>query len=322
MKKLSIVILNYNSLKLVRDCLESFARHSPKVDYEIIVVNNDGNTKEFGKFSHHYPELKFIQNSGNWGFSSGCNLGARIATGEYLLFLNPDTQLNDTPAIDTMVDILEQDPNIGVCGCRTVTKRGIGNELSWSNPWLLIRWVRVIHDVINKSKIDKMFSEDKDIWFPGFVGGSALMLNVDDFRKIGGWSDDKYWMYCEDSDICFKVENSLGKKIALVRNCSIDHVGGGASKIDSDTTLMLKLEMIISTHNYIYHNSGALSRIIILPQYILKSTVPAFTKLFLSVVFYNREKIKKYQYLSVGIVKYYLKSIKRRTWKSSKLDIQ
>lgn len=318
--KLSIIILNYKSLRLIRDCLESFVRHSPKTNYEIIIVNNDDNEKEFSDFSNDHPELKFIQNSGNWGFSSGCNLGASIATGECLLFLNPDTQLNDTPAIDKMLSVMELDNKIGVCGCRTVTEKGVGNEVTWTNPWLLIRWIRAIHDIINKSKIDKILPKGESVWFPGFVGGSAIMLSTTDFNKVGGWSDDKYWMYCEDSDICYKVEKFLEKKIALVRDCSINHVGGGASKVDDNSTLMLKLELIISTHNYIYHNSGPVSKIIILPLYILKSTIPTFIKLFLSVVFYNRRKIKKYKYLTIGIVKYYLKSIKRGTWKSDKLD--
>jgi GT2 family glycosyltransferase len=146
------------------------------------------------------------------------------------------------------------------------------------------------------------------------------LLNASNFNKIGGWSDDKYWMYCEDSDICYKVEKILGKKSALIRDCSINHIGGGASKVDDNSTLMLKLELVISTHNYIYHNSGLISRVIILPSYILKSVVPPLVKLLLSVMFFNQKKIQKYKYLTVGIIEYYIKSIKRRTWRSDKLD--
>jgi GT2 family glycosyltransferase len=321
-KKLSIVILNYNSLELINDCLKSFKRYSPRIDYEIIIVNNDGNAKDFDDFSKNYPEIRFIQNSGNWGFSNGCNLGASVSNGEYLLFLNPDTQLNETLSIEKMLDILEKDESVGVCGCRTITSKGIGNEITWTSPWLLVRWIRLIHDVVNKSKNSEIFAKDKDIWYPGFVGGSAIVLNTNDFKKINGWSDDRYWMYCEDSDICYKVKKTLGKRIALVRDCSINHIGGGASKVDDSSTLMLKLELIISTHNYIYQHSIGLSRMIILPLYIIKSVFPPFIKLLLSILIFNQKKANNYKYLTVGIVRYYLKSIKRRTWKSDKLDVR
>jgi GT2 family glycosyltransferase len=321
-KKLSIVILNYNSLNLINDCLKSFKKYSPRIDNEIIVVNNDNNNKDFDDFSRKYPEIRFIQNSGNWGFSNGCNLGASFANGEYLLFLNPDTQLNETPAIDRMVDALEKDESVGVCGCRTITEKGIGNEISWTSPWLLIRWIRAIHDIVNKSKNKKKFAEEKDIWYPGFVGGSAIVLNTQDFNNINGWSDDRYWMYCEDSDICYKIEKNLGKRSALVRDCSINHISGGASKVDDSSILMLKLEMVISTHNYIYQHSVGLSRITILSSYILKSLFPPFIKLSLSLLFFNKKRTNRYKYLTVGIIRYYLKSIKRRTWISDKLDVK
>jgi GT2 family glycosyltransferase len=103
--KLSIIILNYHSLEVIKECLNSFEKYPPKVDYEIIIANNDDKKQEFNDFATHYPQIKFIQNTGNWGFSSGCNLGASIASGEYLLFLNPDTRLNETPAIDKMLEV-------------------------------------------------------------------------------------------------------------------------------------------------------------------------------------------------------------------------
>lgn len=319
MKKISIIIVNYNSLNLVSECLASFKKYTPKTNYELIIVNNDDNKERFRDFSQEYPNVRHVQNSGNWGFSSGCNLGAEIATGDFLLFLNPDTQLNETPAIDTMLSLMEEDENIGICGCRTVTARGIGNEISWANPWLLIRWIRLIHHTLNYNKLRVRFAENKDIWYPEFVGGSCLMIKTSDFKKINGWSSDRFWMYGEDSDICYKMTKKLGKVVALIRNCSIDHVGGGASKIDSESTLRLKIEMVISTHNYIVKNANGISKIIILSMYILKSTLPPFLKLLLSLLFFSKKNIKKYSFNFFSIIRYYADSLKRKTWKSNKL---
>lgn len=320
--KLSIIILNYNSIELIKDCLKSFEKYPLKTDYEIIIANNDNNKKAFNDFATNYPKIKFIQNTGNWGFSSGCNLGASIANGEYLLFLNPDTQLNKTPAIDKIIEVLQSDKNIGVCGCRTITKRGIGNEISWTSPWLLIRWIRAIHGIVYKSKNAKRFAKDKNIWYPDWVGGSVIAIKTNDFNKINGFSDDKYWMYCEDADICHKMQFLLNKKSALIRDHSINHIGGGTSKINDSQILTLKFEMVISGHNYIYHNSKGLLRIIILSFYILKSFSSPIVKMILSALLLNRKKFNKSRFFTTEIIKYYLKSIERRTWASDKLSVK
>jgi GT2 family glycosyltransferase len=320
--KLSIIILNYHSLEVIKECLNSFEKYPPKVDYEIIIANNDDKKQEFNDFATRYPQIKFIQNTGNWGFSSGCNLGASVASGEYLLFLNPDTRLNETPAIDKMLEVLENDKSVGICGCRTVTSKGIGNEISWSSPWLLIRWIRAIHKAVYSSKNAKRFQEDKNIWYPDWVGGSAVTVKNDDFEKISGWSDDKYWMYCEDPDICSKMHKIMHKKSALIRNCTIEHIGGGASKTNDEQTLMLKMEMIISSHNYIYHNSNKLSRLFILSTYVLKSFLSPIIKMLLSALLFNKKHLVKNKYFAREITKYYIKSIKRKTWRSDKLEYE
>ena len=322
MKKLSVIILNYKSLNLIKYCLESFEKYPPCIDYEIIIANNDDNTKDFIKFGKNYSKIKFIQNTGNWGFSSGCNLGASIAEGEYLLFLNPDTQLNETPAIDKIIDILENDIRVGISSCRTITRNGAGNEISWSSPWLLIRWIRAVYSIFNKSKNSKRFPEEENIWYPDWVGGSAVALRKNDFNKINKFSDDRYWMYWEDADICNKMKKKLGKKSALIRDHSINHIGGGCSKNTDHQALMLKMEMIISAHNYIFHNSNGIQRVTILTLYVFKNITSPIIKLALNTLLLNKKNIEKYKYITIATIQYYLKAIKRRTWRSDKLDYE
>ena len=96
---LSVVIVNYRSWALLTKCLDSFKEYPPKLNYEIIVVDNDSKDDQFDKFNKKFTDIKMIANSGNYGFSSGCNLGASVACGKYLLFLNPDTTINSDNAI-------------------------------------------------------------------------------------------------------------------------------------------------------------------------------------------------------------------------------
>ena len=80
---LSIIIVNYKSWEVLAKCIMSFNKHKPHTSYEIIVVDNDSQDGKFKKFQQQFNEINLIANSGNYGFSSGCNLGAGYAIGEF-----------------------------------------------------------------------------------------------------------------------------------------------------------------------------------------------------------------------------------------------
>ena len=321
MNKLSIVIVNYNSLGMIKSCLDSFEKHPPEVIYEIIIANNDDNIEDFNSFAENYREIKFIQNTGNWGFSSGCNLGASIANGEYLLFLNPDTKLNESPAIDKMVETLEHDKSIGICGCKIVDSEGEENTVpSWNNPWFFIKSIKKIHDIIYRHQNSQKFDKKKEVWYPDVISGAILMIRSNDFNKINGWNDDKYWLYSEDRDICNRISKQLNKKLAMLRNYDIYHLYGGASQ--GSCPLMLSMEIIISRHNYIYYNNNGFSRAIIMFFYISKSLFTPIIKLFFNILLFNNKKIAKNKFHIIKTIKYYSNSIKRKAWNSEKLKYE
>ena len=315
---LSIVIVNYRSWKLLEICINSFKKFTPKLTYELIIVDNASNDGNLSKFIKNYDALKFYVNKGNFGFSSGCNLGAKHASGEFILFLNPDTELNQSPAIDTMFNFLKENDNVGVVSCRTIMPNRIGGEISFSSPWLLIGWIRSIYKFLNKKKLEERFDDSEDIWYPDWVGGSVMMFERQIFNEIKGFDEDTFWMYYEDPDICNKLKK-IEKKSAIIRNVSINHFGGGASKVDSNSTLMLKTEMIISAHNYILKNSKKLEKIIIFPLFILKSTIPRVIKTLIYLPLFRSENFKKNLILLKSILLYYVSSFRRKTWKSTKI---
>ncbi|RKZ18914.1 hypothetical protein DRQ17_02265 [bacterium] len=112
--KLSIGIVNYNSLDYVKKLLDSIKRNPPSVPYEIIILDNasvDGSV-EFLKKEKGIKKILLRENS---GFSHGCNLIGKRARGKYLLFLNPDVVV--TPkALDKLVEFMEKNPQCGVAG--------------------------------------------------------------------------------------------------------------------------------------------------------------------------------------------------------------
>ena len=114
---ISIIIVNYKSWKVLRNCLNSISQiNIDGVEIETIVVDNASNDGKLTDFKNDFPNINFIENSGNNGFANGCNLGANNAKGNYLLFLNPDTVLNKV-ALSKMLNYYQQNKNCGIVSC-------------------------------------------------------------------------------------------------------------------------------------------------------------------------------------------------------------
>ena len=100
---ISIIIVNYRGWKALDECLESIDSISSKTfSFEVIIVDNFSNDGQFPVFKQKYSKFTFIENTGNNGFSDGCNFGAAIAKGNHFLFLIPDTKLT-LEALETIL---------------------------------------------------------------------------------------------------------------------------------------------------------------------------------------------------------------------------
>jgi len=316
---LSIITVNYKSWDLLEKYLASFKKYPPQLSYEIIVVDNDSQDGRFDNFSNQYPTIKFIQNSGNHGFSNGCNLGALNANGKYLLFLNPDTELTADNAIDTMYGFIESHSEVGIVSCRTTTPTGEGREINFLNPWLLIPLIKQIYKYVNKEKIRKKYPENATVWYPEWITGSIVFISSQLFNQIGKWNDKRYWMYHEDPDLCLKVRRE-GKEIALLRNVTIKHINGGVSRSSVESTIRSKTEVIISSHNYIQEHTDGMTRALIHFLLVIKTLLPIII-LMIALPFFWIKKYRIQLHVLLKSSQYYLNAIYRRTWRSSKLDI-
>jgi len=318
--ELSVIIVGYKSWNVIDSCLKSFKLHPPKTNYEIIVINNYPDDNEFDSFIKKHPEVKFINNKGNYGFSNGCNLGAKHSIGKYLLFLNPDTELTSDNAIDAMIDLLSNDNSVGLTSCRTTTPSGkIEREMLFSSPWLLISFVRQIYKLLFKIKLQEKFKHDAEIWHPEWVGGSVIMISRSLFDEIKGWNQARFWMYHEDPDICNRVRK-LDKKIAIIRNKTIKHIGGGTSRKNNKTTIMAKTEVMISSHNYIQINTNSIARPILHILFSTSSIATLLIKSIFSLITLNTSKFNVYIFTIIGMLKYYFFAIREKTWKSQKIQ--
>lgn len=314
---LSIIIVNYRSWAYLKDCLSSFERFPPNVSYEIIVIDNDSKDNKFEEFSAEHLDITLVKNTGNYGFSHGCNTGAKLAVGDYLLFLNPDTELTKDNAIDAMFEYLNQHADVGIVSCRNITPNGHGEEVRYLSPWLLFGYVRMFYRLIHKDSLAIRYSDKSGISFPDWITGSVVLISTPLFKQIGGWNDQRYWMYYEDPDICYKVKKQ-NKKIALLRHVTIQHAEGGASEANIESIIRSKTEKTISAHNYIQEVSSGGSRLLLHILFFLKNQVNLIGIIF-NIPLFWKKKFKVKTGVFINTWKYYLQAIYRRTWKNPRL---
>ena len=121
---ISIIIVNYKSWAHLQNCLLSLEGiDQDSFSFEVIVVDNHSNDNTLDGFSKEFPAYKFVSNTGNYGFSSGNNFGAQQASGEFLLFLNPDTILKKS-AILTMLQLAKENSDYGIVSCTKLNTKG------------------------------------------------------------------------------------------------------------------------------------------------------------------------------------------------------
>ncbi len=319
-KDLSIVIVNYKSWKVLAECLDSFSQYTPKLNHEIIVVDNDSQDGKLELFSKNYPQVTFIKNSGNNGFSHGCNLGADNAHGEFLLFLNPDTVLTNSTAINSMFEFAKNNSNVGITSCRRINPKGKPErEMAFANPWLIISWIRTFYKLINKSEIQNKFPENEAVWRPDWVAGSVILIQTGFFNKVGRWGQESFWMYYEDVDLCRKVKNQ-NKEIALLRDVELKHLHGGSSRRNPKTTAITKSEVVTSSHVYIQLHAKGLNRIGLHFTIIFDTILSQILKVVATLPIFWKNSFKVNILVLIATLKYYTNTLPRGTWRSSRLD--
>lgn len=219
MKNFSIVIVNYNSTDYLLVCLDSVYRalHIINDDAEVFVVDNNSSQNPQEIIKRHFPQIIYIQNSDNKGFAEANNRAISMATGKYLLLLNPDTVLPED-CFSRIYDFAERHSDFGAIGIRGISSNGtIMPEHRRNIPTIWNQFCKVSYlDRIkslcpkNKTFFDRSFPDTSEGEI-NVTSGSFLLLNRNKL-KDNAFMDDEYFMYFEDTDLCMRIIKS-GLKI-------------------------------------------------------------------------------------------------------------
>lgn len=215
--QLSIIIVNFRSEKFLKKCLASIYNIWGE-ELEVIVVNND--TKEsLADISLDFPAVKIVKQEKNFGFGAANNTGAKIAQGEYLLLLNPDTEILSNN-LEKIFKKFQENKEVVVIGPRLIT--GEGETQKWCAGKEFTFW-RLIKNNLGIIESKKIWESQKEI-LADWVSGAALFIKKEIFNKVGGF-DEHFFTYFEDDDLCRRIRK-VGYKIVYYPEISIKHIGG------------------------------------------------------------------------------------------------
>lgn len=227
----SIIVVNYNAGILLTECID----FSLKQAGEVIVIDNassDSSIKTLELAFGNDPRLKIIQNSKNLGFSAACNIGCKASTGDYLLFLNPDSLLHNN-TVEKLVKSFDFSPYVGMVGGRLVNRDGseqAGGRRAVPTPWRSFvrafglsryanRWPILFYDF----NLHKHSLPDEPIYVEA-ISGACMMIKREVMEEVGHW-DDSYFLHCEDLDFCMRFRQK-GWRILFVPDAPITHYLG------------------------------------------------------------------------------------------------
>lgn len=229
-----VIIVNWNAGDQLRACLASIpgADAAYEINRVVIVDNASSDSSLNGLESLGLP-LTILRNANNRGFGAACNQGAADSEADYLLFLNPDTRLDDS-SLKLPISYMSEARNadIGVCGIRLVDDLGVACRSCTRLP-------TPQHFCAQMLGLDKLFprrfpshfmnewdhvnSQDVD-----HVMGAFYLIRTPLFRQLGGF-DERFFVYLEDLDLSSRVRKS-GHRIYYLADAQAFHKGGGTSE--------------------------------------------------------------------------------------------
>lgn len=236
--RVRVVIVTFNSAKVIAACLDSLDRDVKTGLIEVVVVDN-GSNDGTDDIIAAYPSIRLMRSS-NRGFGAGNNLGANGAQPDYLFFLNPDTVVEEA-AIGALSKFLDAHPRTTIAGPAVLDDNGT-TTVSYHRfltPLLSIWSALGLHRLIPINRIDsKTQMSYSPITVPGRVDrliGAAIMVRRVPFESVAGFDED-YFLFSEEEDLCYRFAEG-GGEVWYFPRAKVTHTGSHSAGVDSAFTI-------------------------------------------------------------------------------------
>lgn len=244
---LSVAIVNWNTTNLLINLLDSIDRFSPNCDYEIIVIDNASKDFNLDEMTSKYPLINFIANTRNAGYAEGNNQAFEISKGDYVLLLNPDTEVTDG-AIDELLSFMDKHPQTAAVGSKLIRPGGSIDRSVRGFP----SPAAIGFEMMGLSKLfpdSKLFCAYRMTWFNyneilevDQPMGSCLMLSAKVLKEIGSF-DEAFPIFFNEVDWLYRAKQA-GYKIYFDPNAVVIHHGAASTKQAGEA--VMKMESHVS----------------------------------------------------------------------------
>ena len=234
---ISVVIVSYKVPALLRACLASLQREVDGCSYEVIVVENASSDNSVEMVRDEFPGVQLIALDENIGFAAGSNLGARAAAGEYVLLLNPDTELvGDT--LGALLRYARAHPEAGLVGGRTLRPDGEldpGSCWGAQSLWSLVCFASGLSSVFRGSQLFNPeslagWSRDSERQVD-IVTGCLCLAPRAVWEQLDGF-DESFFMYGEDADLATRARKRGYHPAITPEAVILHHVGASSHSVD------------------------------------------------------------------------------------------
>lgn len=256
--QLSIIILCWNDLKVIANCLQSIYATTRRTEFEIIVSDNGSSDGSVEFVRKNYPQVLVIENGRNLRFAKANNVGIRASRGECILILNPDTLVHES-TLDTMVGFLDKHPESGAVGCRVLNSDGSYQESARPLQTIRSEWISALY-LRQLGRVSEHFHPGSYVGWRGdterqvgWLSGCFILARGDLLRRIGGF-DEQFFYYYEDMDLCRRIR-AAGYSVTYTPEVTMTHLGGHSTK-KRFPPLTFALDSQITRYLYFYKYYG------------------------------------------------------------------
>lgn len=250
---LSIIIVTYNTNKLLRECLGRIRKSKDNLEKEVIVIDNASCDGTVAMVRKEFPEVILIENSKNEGFARANIKGERLAKGKYILLLNTDAFIKEY-TLQKVIDFMEKNHECGILGCRIIFQDG---SIQFSAKYFPTPWrYFVMHAGLDKrfnflKGLDDVRKQELEPRVVDWVPGCFFLIRRQTIDEIGFLRED-YFMYGEDVDFCLRAKKK-GWQTFFYPGTKIIHLKSASSiRKNSLSKSRLYFEKLMLQSEYIY----------------------------------------------------------------------
>lgn len=264
---LTIIIPNYNTRGLLKQCLKSIYQYTADISFEVIVVDDNSSDQSADMVSAEFPQVKLVRNTSNLMYAKNNNLGMRMSVARFACLLNSDTEIRSN-AFAALVRFMDSHPDAAACGPRLVNPDGTTQHCvrTFANLRMMIlqglNWHKLFpNGIVSKTYYASTFDYSKE-QLAEFIGSTAFVIRRSTWEQVG-MLDEMFPLYQVDLAYCYMLMKR-GKKLYYTPSAEVIHYGSQSVNQIAKKSLRQQHKAFIDfSDHYDYFGSSAIVKTLV-----------------------------------------------------------